>query len=344
MVETKLQSTTRAQAGARPPRLGFVGIGWIGRHRLEAIARAGCAEIAALCDPALATLPTPEAGDERTVRLTSFAELLALDLDGIVLATPNALHAAQAVAALERGCAVFCQKPLGRDAAETRRVVDAARAADRLLGVDLSYRATAGLRCIRERIAAGELGDVYAAELVFHNAYGPDKAWFYDERLAGGGCWLDLGIHLVDLALWCLGSPAVETARGRLIAQGRPWRRGASPVEDYAAAQLGLATGAAVQLACSWKAPAGCHVRIEATFFGTRGGATFRNVNDSYFDFVAERLYPDRRRELLAGPPDDWGGRMAVEWAERLAVAPGFDPAIAEIVTVAEVLDRVYAS
>lgn len=103
--------------------------------------------------------------------------------------------------ALAAGLAVFCQKPLGRTAAQTRRVMAAARTMNRLLGVDLSYRFVRGMQTIQ----AGEIGEVYAVQLVFHNADGPDKAWFYDPVQSGGGCVIDLGLHLVDLAP-CPGS------------------------------------------------------------------------------------------------------------------------------------------
>ena len=120
-----------------------------------------------------------------------------------VIATPSALHADQCIAAFDRGVAVFCQKPLGRNASEVRAVLDAAARADRLLGgVDLSYRHTAAMQSIRERIGAGDLGKVFAADLSFHNAYGPQSGWFWDPRLSGRGCLIDLGVHLVDLALW----------------------------------------------------------------------------------------------------------------------------------------------
>jgi predicted dehydrogenase len=189
------------------PRIGFLGTGWIGRHRLKAIAETGAVHVAAICDPSpeMAAQAQKLAPDAQI--LSTFEDLLDSGVDGVVIATPSALHAEQSIQALERGAAVFCQKPLGRTAAEVRAVVHAARAADRLLAVDLSYRFTQGMERIRQLLASGELGRIYAVDLVFHNAYGPDKAWFYDPALSGGGCVMDLGVHLVDLALWSLDFP-----------------------------------------------------------------------------------------------------------------------------------------
>lgn len=272
----------------------------------------------------------------------AFEDLLALEVDGMVIATPSALHAKQAIAALERGVAVFCQKPLARTAAETHGVIEAARRANRLLAVDLSYRFTAGMQAIRELIQSGELGEIYAIEAVFHNAYGPDKAWFYDVKSAGGGCLLDLGIHLVDLGLWALGFPPVEAAHGSVRARhGAEFRRGAG-VENYAAGQVELAGGTLMQLACSWHAPTGCDARIELVFLGTKGGASFRNVNGSFFDFVAEQFLSDRSRRLLTAPPDAWSGRAVIQWAQRLTISPEFNPEIQHLTTVARVLDALY--
>ena len=77
------------------------------------------------------------------------------------------------------------------------------------------------MRRIRDCVVEGEIGTVYAVDLVFHNAYGPDKALGPRHALAGGGCVIDLGIHLVDLALWVLGAPRVTQVRSRLFAQGQ---------------------------------------------------------------------------------------------------------------------------
>ena len=321
------------------PRLGFLGVGWIGRHRMEAMLKTGALEAVAIADPspdcaAEAAKLAPEAK-----LVAGLDELLDEGLDGVVIATPSALHAEQSIRALEAGAAVFCQKPLGRTAAEARAVVDAARAADRLLAVDLSYRFTEGMRRIRELIQAGELGRVYAVDLVFHNAYGPDKGWFYDPALAGGGCVMDLGVHLADLALWALGFPGITDVSSQLLAGGEPL----SPdtVEDYAVANLSLEGGASVRLACSWRLPAGVDAIISAAFYGTGGGAALRNVGGSFYDFTAER-YRGTASETLSSPPEEWGGRAAADWAERLARGARFDPEAERLVEVAAVLDRIY--
>ena len=323
------------------PRLGFLGVGWIGRHRMEAMLNTGAVEAAAIADPSpeMAAEAARLAPDAAIV--STLDDLLDAGVDGVVIATPSAMHAEQSIRALERGAAVFCQKPLGRTAAEARAVVHAARAADRLLAVDLSYRFTEGMARIAELIRSGELGRVYAVDLVFHNAYGPDKGWFYDPALSGGGCVMDLGVHLVDLALWTLGFPEVRNVSSKLIAGGEPLAGRTDRVEDYAVATLELAHGCAVRLACSWRLQAGVDAIISASFYGTEGGASMSNVGGSFYDFAAER-YRGTSRETLSSPPDEWGGRAAADWATRLAAGARFDPEAERLVDVSGILDRIY--
>jgi predicted dehydrogenase len=324
----------------RKPRVGFLGVGWIGRNRLEVLARSGLVEIAGVADPLSenSRAASDMAGCEV---LESLGELLDAGLDGLVIATPSALHAEQAVAALQRGVAVFCQKPLARTVGETARVVAAARSADRLLGVDLSYRFVEGARRIRDLIRAGELGTVYAADLVFHNAYGPDKPWFYDPALSGGGCMIDLGSHLVDLALWTLDPAAVVGVSSRLFAKGEPLLGRTDVIEDYAVAQLDLQGGGVVHLACSWNLPVGRNAVIEVSFHGTAGGAMLRNVAGSFYDFTAER-FRGTSHECLSTPPDDWGGKAALDWAGRLSSCGGFDPEADRFIELAAAIDQLY--
>jgi predicted dehydrogenase len=322
---------------ASPPRLGFVGVGWIGVNRLEAIADSQLAEIVAVADSndhAATQVARRFGANKRT-----FQELLDSDVDAVVIATPSALHADQAIAALDAGKAVFCQKPLGRNAAETAAVVAAACRANRLLGVDFSYRHTAAMRAIRKLILSGELGEIFAVEAVFHNAYGPDKPWFYQRSESGGGCLLDLGIHLVDLALWALDFPVVSSARGLLRHQGQKLTASGQDVEDYASGLIELENGPSIQIACSWRAPAGCDAQIGLRFFGTRGGAEMSNLAGSFYDFRAEHLRCDRSRHTLFTGPDNWGGRAALAWLRQLAVTRNFRTEISQVNAVANTLD-----
>jgi predicted dehydrogenase len=151
---------------------------------------------------------------------------------------------------------------------------------------------------------------------------------------------MDLGVHLVDLALWTLDFPAVTDVRATLFADGAPLRSTPEAVEDYALATLTLERGGVAQLACSWRLHAGQDAVIEVHFYGTAGAASLRNVNGSFYDFSAE-LCRGTTRTLLASPPDAWSGRAAVDWATRLAEGARFDAEAERLIEVAAVLDRI---
>jgi len=325
------------------PRIGFAGVGWIGLNRLRALAADGVADL--LCVTDASTEAAREAirvCGEGVARICgSFEELLAQDLDGIVIATPSGLHAQQTIAALARGRAVFCQKPLARTADEAAQAVRCARERNRLLGVDFSYRTVAGVPAMAELVRSGALGDVYTVDLVFHNAYGPDKPWFYDIRQSGGGCVMDLGIHLVDLLLWILEYPPIEAVSSRLYANGKRLTQPTRELEDHAQAEITLGEGRGARLACSWRLSAGTDAIIEAAFYGTRGSAILRNVGGSFYDFTVEHCEGTSRRVLAEGP-DNWGGRAACAWARQLVIDPSFDGASEHFVEVSAVLDAIY--
>lgn len=339
----RIVTQDQVQPVTRPARVGFLGVGWIGRHRMEAMLSTGMVEAVGIADPSPEMLKTATKIAPRATIVSDLDELLALELDGVVIATPSAQHAEQSIRALKTGLAVFCQKPLGRTAGEARAVVEAARTADRLIGVDLSYRHTEAMQQIKSLLRSQHLGQVSAIDLTFHNAYGPDKPWFYDKTLSGGGCVIDLGVHLIDLALWALDFPEVISVTSNLLAQARPLSSAPDGVEDYALATLVLANGAVVRLACSWRLHAGQDCIIDASFYGTAGGAAMRNVGGSFFNFGAER-FSGTATERLAEGPDDWGGRAATAWVRQLVVSKNFDPEAEHLVHVADVIDQIYAS
>jgi predicted dehydrogenase len=329
------------------PRLGFAGVGWIGLKRLEAVAAANVADIVSIMDlsadcAARAVAALQGRAPREAVRIArSFDELLEEDLDGVVIATPSGLHAQQTIEALERGRAVFCQKPLARSAPETAQAVDMARARDKLLAVDFCYRMVAGVPQLLQLARSGAIGEIFAADLVFHNAYGPDKPWFYDLAQSGGGCVMDLGIHLIDLLLLVLDYAPPAAVRSRLYAGGKLLSKPAAELEDHALAEVDFVTGATARIACSWRLSAGQDAVISASFYGTRGSLMLHNVGGSFYEFTVEHCEGTRRRTLAAGP-DDWGGRAVNTWARHLSTAPGFDASALRLPDVAHVIDAIY--
>jgi predicted dehydrogenase len=336
-----LRQHTKVERSARRPRVGFLGVGWIGRHRLDAVVKSGLVHVVGVADVDSALVTTTCAQIPGAAGAESLEDLLHMNLDGLIIATPTALHARQGAAALEAGLAVFCQKPLGRSEAETYQVIEAARRQDRLLGVDMSYRFVRGATKIKNLLDARAIGEVFAADLAFHNAYGPDKPWYYDPLLSGGGCVIDLGIHLVDMVLWLLDFPPVERVLSRRFAKGKPLSSGEAFLEDYAVARLDFKSGATAQLSCSWNLPAGRDAVIQIVVYGTAGALALRNVGGSFYDFRAEQ-FTGTATAILDEPPDLWGGRAAVAWAKQLAQTRKYDAQVEQALEVAAIIDAIY--
>ena len=334
------QPTKKAE---RQLSLGFIGVGWIGRNRMEVLLKEGKATAAAISEPVKENAEEALKSTKDAVLAETTEDLYRNEaLDGIVIATPSAMHAAQSIEALNAGKAVFCQKPLGRTAAEVKQVVAASKANDKYLGVDLSYRYTEAFKAIKKLIDNKEIGEIYAVDLVFHNAYGPDKEWFYDIKRSGGGCVMDLGIHLVDLALWSLNFPEIKDVNSHLFYKGKRLTSFEEQVEDFAKISLTSEEDRLINLECSWHVSAGKDAVIEAKFYGTEGGAAFKNVNGSFYDFQAEK-YKGTQTETLVSPPDDWSGRAGIVWAEKVLSKQGYDQETAEeFIKTATVIDRIY--
>lgn len=322
------------------PRLGFIGTGLIGRMRMKALLNEHIADCCTVYDP------SPDAATEAASLHTgisisrSLADILSQDLDGIVIASPSELHADHCIAALKTGKAVFCQRPLTRNSEETLRVVAAAREANKLLGVDLPYRHIAGIEALKHKIITGELGEIYAADLVFHTASSPEKHWFYDVNSAGGGCVIDLGTQMVDLALHVLGNRAVKQVSSNLMRKGKSLLPPYQVAEDYATAEF-MHGRTRTRLACSWNLHAGRDAVIEAHFYGTLGGASITNVKGSLQDFEV-RQYTGTKQKKIAGYPDAWEGRALIDWVKTLSRNSAFDPDVDQVIQVADVIDRIY--
>jgi predicted dehydrogenase len=190
------------------------------------------------------------------------------ELDAVVVATPNALHAPQAIACLEAGKHVLVEKPMARTAAEGLEMLAAARRSGRCMMIAHCWRFHDDVRALRERLVAGELGQVVRTRgYGIHAGWGP-SGWFTDPELAGGGALIDMGVHAVDTARYLLGDPQpVHVA----AVVGNPHRGGG--VEDDAVLLIEWDSGAASVVEAGWWQPYLPGLEADTEVFGTAGYA-----------------------------------------------------------------------
>jgi predicted dehydrogenase len=191
--------------------IAVVGVGWLGESLIKDLAVVPGFELVAVQDARADLASEVAARYACPWSSDSFDALLEQpNVEAVLICTPNALHVPQAQAALLAGKHVLVQKPLALNAADAAATVALAQQTGRLLFVDYTYRFHQTVQCL------ADARDVRAVRAAFHNIYGPgpEKRWFFDARLSGGGALLDLGVHLLDLALWLLQprSASLETA------------------------------------------------------------------------------------------------------------------------------------
>jgi predicted dehydrogenase len=135
---------------------------------------------------------------------------------------PNALHAEPTIAAAEAGKHVLCEKPLGRDGAESREICERVALTGVVHMCAFNFRFVPAIRLARELLEAGELGEVHHVRARYLQSWGADtaahRAWRFDAAQAGSGALGDLGSHIIDLVRYLVGeirtvSGAVSTFR-----------------------------------------------------------------------------------------------------------------------------------
>jgi myo-inositol 2-dehydrogenase/D-chiro-inositol 1-dehydrogenase len=187
------------------------------------------------------------------------------EIDAVIIATPNSLHAQQTVAALAAGKHVFCQKPIALDLADAKLVADAATASDRALQFGFMLRFTPPLPALRARVVGGELGELIGSQSAVFG-WEPNNEWFYDPR-HGGGVILDTLVHFVDLVLWVFGDvDRAHTEGGAFQLEGA--KKYKSP--DNATVTLHHTSGAISSMYVSWTSGYG-NFRFDV--YGTEGSA-----------------------------------------------------------------------
>jgi len=196
-------------------RVGVAGAGLIGRERIQAVRQLAAEklpiQLVGVCESDTALAPKI-AQETSTTVVPRFEDLLRLDPDWVIVALPHDAAVGATLAALEHGCSVLLEKPLGRDLDEARQLYTAARGR---LHVGFNYRYFPGIRRAIQDARSGLFGDLIAVDLLLGHGCHPDqeKTWKLDPIRAGGGCLIDPGVHLLDLCV-LLAGPEIEVAGG----------------------------------------------------------------------------------------------------------------------------------
>lgn len=244
-----------------PLKIAIAGFGWWGRHIAKRLDGHTDIHVAAIVEPATAVH-----GDIRAEGLEPLNDLetalTRVDIDAIVLTTPNPVHEEQVVACAAAGKHVFCEKPLGLTAASARRSVAAVQKAGLQLGIGHERRFEPAMVALRSALDDGELGTIMHAEAAFSHdklINVPKGDWRTSKAVSPAAGMTAMGIHLTDLFISFFGR--VETVQAMTASRSLGWETG-----DVVTAQLGFEEGMTATLSAVLHTPHFIRMHV----FGTK--------------------------------------------------------------------------
>ncbi len=301
-------------------KIGLIGLGGIMTEtHMRAYKDNDDVEIVAICDilPEKIERLKERYSIESVHEYTDYKELLKNEtLDFVDICTPNYLHSIIAVDALNSGVNVFCEKPDAISVSEALRMKEAAEKNEKHLMVMRNNRYRSKSVYLKNYIEEGSMGEVYCGRCGWQRRRGiPGKGgWFTTKEQSGGGPLIDLGVHMIDLAIWLMGNPTPVAVSGATYCKfadsnvsdsvhsgfGVAKEDGIFDVEDLAMGFIKFDNGACLQVECSWAS----NIEQENVFVelrGTKAGAIMTDETIKVFtekDGVLEDILP----KLSDGP------------------------------------------
>lgn len=211
------------------------------------------AELVALADPSLQRLDyfKKKLEGHRIGFYIDYREMLQKeDVDAVIVAVPNALHAKVSIDALESGKSVLVEKPMATNSQEALKMIETAKKNKKVLMVNHSQRFFPHHQKAKEIVRSGLLGEIRLVKTMFGHAgpenWSPSAAWFFDKDVAMFGALGDLGVHKVDLIRYITGLDIVQCTGFIATLEKR------ASVEDVASAVLRLSNSALATLDSNW--------------------------------------------------------------------------------------------
>ncbi|MFT0847928.1 Gfo/Idh/MocA family oxidoreductase [Actinomycetaceae bacterium L2_0104] len=264
---------------------------------------------------------------------TDMGEVLAdPEIDAVSLALPNKLYSTVVPQVLAAGKHVFCEKPLGLDAAEAAAMADQADASGLINAVGFSFRRIPALAQLSKIVAEGVLGEIHSFRAHYYADYAADPrqplTWRYIMKDSGGGAVADIGAHAIDTVRYVVGDIAeVCAAQLSTVIKERPLPAGgighsqkaseteSGPVEndDDAILTLRTAAGAVGSVTLS-RIAEGVPNDLGIEVFGSKGHARFSSATGDQlvvYETGVSEPGMDGARTIVAGPAFPYFGDTA---------------------------------
>jgi predicted dehydrogenase len=270
-------------------KVAIIGAGGIAGAHIDGYKKIPGVEIIACADINDKTLAkVKEAHGVRTY--LDYKEMLAKekDLDAVSVCTPNGLHAANAIAALEAGKHVLCEKPMAMNVAEAKAMLAAAKKAGKHFVIGFQYRFDPKTEVIRKQIESGAFGKIMYVRCQALRRRGiPNWGVFGRKELQGGGPMIDIGVHILEMAHYMIASPKPIAASGNTwtylgnkpmeaLTRWPNWDYKTYTVEDLAVGMIRFDNGAMLNVEASFVA----HIEKDVwnvTIMGEKGGASWES-------------------------------------------------------------------
>ncbi len=278
-------------------KIGIIGCGGIafGKH-MPCMKKDGGFEILALCDVIAerAENAAKEYGVEGARVYTDYTELLQKekDIETIYVLTPNRMHSAITVAALDAGFNVLCEKPMAINYEEAKKMLEAEKRSGKLLTIGYQHRQDHDVQYVKKEMLKDTFGEIYYAKArVLRRRGVPTHGVFQNEYEQGGGCLVDVGTHALDTVLWLMNNYEPAYVVGSVYhklgslpeeMQGNPmgtWTTENFQVEDSAFGYIVMKNGATVLLETSWALNMLEGESVQYQLCGTRAGCDNFTVN-----------------------------------------------------------------
>lgn len=270
-------------------KFGVLGAGFIGRVHMDQINNnSEDGEVIGIYDPFQELADKAVANEQAKKSFATPEELLAdNDIDAVVVASPNKTHADLAIMALEAGKHAIVEKPLALSGKDASRIVKKAKETGLVTMVPHQMRWNPGSQKLHSMTEKGELGEVYYGKSFWFRQAGIPGwgSWFTRFEESGGGPLIDIGVHMLDLALYQMGNPKPVSVFGSTYAEFGPQKRGIGgwgtpdwdgiyDVEDLAGAMVKMDNGSTLVLEVSWAANiCGEDAKPGISIMGSEGGA-----------------------------------------------------------------------